>query len=280
MIRKYIYQLSFYTLVIILLGVCLTGCSPAGGNKTGHEFMPDMVHSTGYEANYYDYYWWNRWGTESEYKKFVSPRLPVKGTIARGLAGGSITKNSGVATPNGSVPYYYSDTEEERARASKENIQNPYPITDAGLANGKKLYDINCATCHGINGDGLGYLARDGGKYPVAPANFQQDTFYHSSNGRFYHAIMYGRNMMGSYADKLSYEERYQVIHYIRSLQAKAKKLKYDASMNSFTTADIPASKWDAHNIAMESAKEEVKIQPIVKKSVPLLNQKEIKPKH
>ena len=37
---------------------------------------------------------------------------------------------------------------------------------------------------------------------------------------------------MGAYADKLSYEERWDVIHYIRSLQAKSLKVKYDAESN------------------------------------------------
>lgn len=50
---------------------------------------------------------------------------------------------------NGSVPYHYQDTEEERARATAEIIENPYPITDAGLVRGKDLFIINCAICHG-----------------------------------------------------------------------------------------------------------------------------------
>lgn len=218
-------------------------CSPAGGNKTGHEFMPDMVHPVGYEANYYDYYYYNRWGTEAEYKKFATPRLPIKHTIARGYTGGA-SADAGVASPNGYVPYYYGDTEDERTRASKEIVGNPYPISEKGLATGKTLYEINCGICHGVKGDGAGHLVRDGGKYPAQPANFTLDTFLHSNSGRFYHAIMYGKNMMGSYADKLSYQERWQVIHYIRSLQAKVKNLKYDADMNTLNTVDIPASKW------------------------------------
>lgn len=208
-------------------------CSPAGKNKTGHEFMPDMVHPVGYEANYYDFYSYNRWGNENDYKKFVTPRVPVKGTIARGAVG----TEAGVNTPNGSVPYYYGNTEDERSRAAKEIVKNPFPITKIALERGKKLFDINCAICHGANADGQGYLARDGGKYPVQPANFQTDTFYKSSNGRFYHAIMYGKNAMGSYSDKLSYEERWDVIHYVRSLQAKAKKLQYDEHGNTFNIA-------------------------------------------
>lgn len=229
------------SLIFIIAGLTLVlACSPAGGNRPGHEFMPDMVHPVSYEANYYDFYYFNRWGTEAEYKKFALPRVPVKGTIARGYAG-EITPGS---TPNGSVPYYYADNEDERARAAKEILQNPFPITEKGLAAGKALYTINCAICHGEKADGGGYLARDGGKYPVAPANFLQDTFYNSSNGRYYHAIMYGKNMMGSYADKLSYEERWEVIHYIRSLQAKAKKLQYDEKANTYTMYDTPGSKW------------------------------------
>ncbi|MEP7320620.1 MAG: c-type cytochrome [Saprospiraceae bacterium] len=272
MIRKYI----IHSFIICTLGMCVFACSPAGGNKTGHEFMPDMVHNIGYEANYYDYYYYNRWGTELEYKQFALPRLPVKGTIARGFAGSPMAKDVGAPTTNGSVPYYYGDTEEERTRASLENIRNPYPITEKGLARGKKLFDITCAICHGINGDGLGYLARDGGKYPVAPANFQQDVFYTSSNGRYYHAIMYGKNMMGSYADKLSYEERYQVIHYIRSLQAKAKKLKYDKNENTFSSIDIPEAKM----ASQENDVDENSIHPMEKKMIIPSIHKETKPKH
>ena len=36
-------------------------CSPAGANKTGHEYMPDMYHAVGYEANQYSAYYWNHW---------------------------------------------------------------------------------------------------------------------------------------------------------------------------------------------------------------------------
>jgi hypothetical protein len=60
--------------VLIAIGF-LFSCSPAGGNRTGHEFMPDMVHPTGYEANLYDFYYYNRWGTQEEYKKYVMPRF-------------------------------------------------------------------------------------------------------------------------------------------------------------------------------------------------------------
>ena len=46
---------------------------------------------------------------------------------------------------------------------------------------------------------------------------------------------------MGSYKDKISYEERWQVIHYIRSLQAKEKKLTYNQLENTLNEVDVPA---------------------------------------
>ena len=61
-----------------------------------------------------------------------------------------------------------------------------------------------------------------------------------AGNGRYYFAIMYGRNMMGSYADKLSFEERWQVIHYIRSLQAKSKNLEYNEKSNTLSNVEKP----------------------------------------
>ncbi|MEE9373241.1 MAG: cytochrome c [Saprospiraceae bacterium] len=236
----------------------LSACQQPGGNVTGSEYMPDMSHSIAYEANYYNYYYNNTWGTEEEYYSYALPRQPVNGTIPRGFAGNINANNttSGIGfTPNGSVPYYYNDTEEERLRAITEIIINPYPITENGLASGKELYNIYCGICHGENGDGLGYLVRDanpakfdeGGKYPVQPANMILEEFINSSNGRYYHAIVYGKNMMGGYTDKLSFQERWQVIHYIRSLQAKSLKLTYNQLENTLNSVDRPAGKMAVH---------------------------------
>lgn len=257
---------SFVIAIAVVL-ILAQGCSPAGGNRTGHEFMPDMVHSTAYEANLYNYYYYHTWGTEEEYKEFVMHREPVAGTVPRGYSSvyyedgpaevGQARDNrddphspNGIVVPaNGHVPYYYGDTEEERVRASREIVRNPFPITEEGLAVGEELYNIYCGICHGDNADGLGYLVREAdpaqgipaGVYPAAPANMQQDTFHNSTNGRYYHSIMYGKNLMGSYADKLSFEERWQVIHYIRSLQARELGLEYSEQANTFTN-DIPGA--------------------------------------
>ncbi len=252
---------KFLIVAIVCAVLIFSACSSADQNFPGSEYMPDMGHSIAYEANYYDYYYYNTWGTDKEYYKSAQPRKPVAGTIARGYAGvvaksphdmeAAMAKLTGQSSPNsisipvnGSVPYYYADTEEERTRATAEIISNPYPITDAGLEKGKELYDIYCGICHGKKGDGNGYLVAEenlNAVYPAQPAILTNDEFTAASNGRFYHAIMHGKNVMGGYADKISYEERWQVIHYIRSLQMKDRKLVYGEEGNSLNNVDIPA---------------------------------------
>lgn len=277
---------NIFYIAIVGLVICLTACSPSKGDRRGHEFMPDMVHTTGYEANLYDFYEYNRWGTEAEYKTYVNPRMTVHGTVPRGhisvAAAGDewarmaamesfngIENGSIAMHANGRVPYPYQDTEEERLRATREIIRNPFPITESGLARGKALYDVYCGICHGLKGDGQGYLVREedpskgitAGVYPAAPANFLLDTFVNSSVGRLYHGIMFGKNVMGSYADKLSYEERWQVIHYIRALQATDKKLEYTPTNNTFRQEAIT---WEQYAAAAKTHVSETAMDTIV----------------
>jgi|APTNR8051073442_1049403.scaffolds.fasta_scaffold01152_14 mono/diheme cytochrome c family protein len=249
------FKLWILALVAVVI---LNACSPAEGNFAGSEYMPDMGHSVAIEANTYGSYHYNTWDKESTIKKADIVRginAPVSGAIPMGYAGAALQGNveatmnmllgksgiNAISIPvNGRAPYYYSDTEEERLRATAEIIDNPFPITAAGLAKGQEMYNIYCGICHGEKGNGLGYLYAEenpNAKYPAAPANFLNEEFSAASNGRYYHAIMYGKNVMGGYSDKLSYEERWQVIHWIRSLQAQDKKLKYDENDNTLNLA-------------------------------------------
>ncbi len=222
--------------------ILLSACQQPGGESPGSEFMPDMGHSIAYEANYYNYYYNNTWGSEDEYYKLAQPRLPVNGTVPYAASNGKAVNAVYVPANAASEIYEYADSEEERARATAELIKNPYPITTSGLATGKELYNTFCGICHGEKGDGAGYLVRDdGGVYPVQPANFLLEEFLNASNGRYYHSIMHGKNLMGSYKDKISYEERWQVIHYIRSLQAKEKSAVYTQIENTLNNVDMPA---------------------------------------
>lgn len=238
---KSIYSTYIAVAALVLIGS--TSCKRAGGEYPGTEYMPDMVHSVAYEANYYTYYSNNTWGTEAEYRQFHEPGLPVKGTIPRGTSVYNDAENLSFRIEEHTLsmqplynPYHYSDSEDERLRAQKDIVENPLkPASEAQLkavlGRGKNLYNVYCGVCHGEAGDGNGVLYNGGdGPYKARPADYTSDAFLQQGNtdGRFYHAIMYGKNAMLGHADKLNYEERWMVIHYIRSLQHKAKGSVYD----------------------------------------------------
>jgi cytochrome c553 len=232
-------------------------CSPSGKNKNGHEYMPDMYHSIGYESNVIDDYKWNTWDDKNQFTKaeLSSPRTKVEGSVPRGYTGvaysdasaldvvrGKNAPNAIAAQVNGEVPFYYQDSEEERLRCETDMVQNPFPITKAGMDKAKPLYEIYCGICHGEKGDGQGWLVTmPDSKYPAQPKSFIVDDMVAAGNGRYYYALIYGKNVMGAYADKLSYEERWQVIHYIRGLQAKNKNLEYSETANTLSNIEKPA---------------------------------------
>jgi mono/diheme cytochrome c family protein len=231
-------------------------CSPAGKNKTGHEYMPDMYHPVSYEANNYSAYYWNTWDKAGETSKasLSQPRKGVEGSIARGytsvyygdanaldIVRGKNARNAIAAPVNGKVPFYYENNETDRIQCEKDVVANPFPIVSVNLEKGKVLYNTFCGICHGEKGDGQGYLyAGPQAKYPAAPKNLIGDEMISAGNGRYYFSIMYGKNMMGSYAEKLSFEERWQVIHYVRSLQAKSKNLEYSEKANTLSNVEKP----------------------------------------
>jgi outer membrane protein OmpA-like peptidoglycan-associated protein len=204
---KNIYKLG--TLAVLALALFFySKCGPQG-NFPGREYMPDMGHAVGFEANTFGYYRYNMWGTEQERYEMSKPRTYPEGTIARGKE-----------------IYHYEDTDADRARATREIVENPVSFSKKGFERGKQLYGTYCGVCHGAKGDGNGILYNDGnGPYPLAPANLLKDTFKNANDGLIYHAIMYGRNAMGSYKDKLDEEERWLVINYIRNLQGAGPKI-------------------------------------------------------
>lgn len=243
-------------------------CSPSGVNKTGHEYMPDMAHPVSYEAGVLTEYFWNHWEKESAFtsRQIMQPQGNVSGTIPRGQTAMAYGQNMDYAVGpknNGAAPFYYKNDASdagkgERERCSAEMTTNPVPVSAAGLARGKALYDTYCGICHGKTGNGQGYLVSEENpeaKYPAQPANLLKDEFLGASEGRFYYAIMFGKNVMGSYADKLSYQERWDVMHHIRSLQAAATNSEYSAGANTYIMVQLDkAAKWAAEQRAAKVA--------------------------
>ena len=120
-------------------------------------------------------------------------------------------------------------------RDGKTNlITNPFVFTkDEIEGEAKHLYTVNCAICHGDKGDGQGHLVQID-KFPPPPS-YLNEPLLSLSDGQRYHTLMYGKNMMGSYASQLNHRERWLVLSYVKSLQ--------DASKPSATTVKTDSTK-------------------------------------
>jgi mono/diheme cytochrome c family protein len=106
------------------------------------------------------------------------------------------------------------------APAAAKNLQNPVPATDESIAVGMKIYSIRCQHCHGEGGDGKGERA---GNLSIAPSDF---TDAHAmgliSDGELFWKISHGRRPMPSFQDKLSEQERWQLVDFIRTFAQKS----------------------------------------------------------
>ena len=97
----------------------------------------------------------------------------------------------------------------------------PPKLTPDLLEKGKAAYTTNCMTCHGEKGDGNGQIIvlPDGsdGPYTAVPPAYAKH-LPTIKDGNMFYSVSYGKGMMGGYGFSLNVTERWQVIHYIKSL--------------------------------------------------------------
>lgn len=127
--------------------------------------------------------------------------------------------------PVGFVRYPYPNTEEGLQQAMK--LANPLIADDKNLEDGKHLYTVFCAPCHGDKGDGQGHIVKLDKGLSGVPAYHGDATSSRKdampmkdlSAGRIYHTIVYGLNAMGSHSSQLTPDERWKVVMYVQQLQ-------------------------------------------------------------
>lgn len=177
--------------VIFLVVIVFTSCGDK--RSPGRVYMPDMSYSRAYEAN-----------TISELKQQGINYLnyPVKGTVRRGDI-------FAYTLPNDSNGY----------RLAAE-VKDPLPPLDSiQLLEAKRLYNINCGICHGENMDAQGPLATSGKVGGIA--NLRLDQYVKQPVGQMFHVVTYGKGNMGSYSSQLNRTQRWMVVQYVKSEQAK-----------------------------------------------------------
>lgn len=184
---------NFSILVVfaLLAGSILSLESCSDKREPGKTYMPDMAYSRAYEAY-----------TENDLasKGINYVPYPVEGTIRRGDL-------FPYTLPNDSNGYRMS-----------ADVKDPLPPLDSvQMEEAHRLYNINCAICHGSKLDAQGPLST-GGKVP-AVANLTLPQYKEMPVGTMFHSVTYGKNNMGSYASQLTRKQRWMVIQYVKSVQ-------------------------------------------------------------
>lgn len=100
--------------------------------------------------------------------------------------------------------------------AREQEAKNPPPVTPALLARGRERYDIYCAPCHGLGGDGDGLVVHRG--FP-APPSYHIPRLLSAPPSHLYDVITRGYGVMYSYAGRIEPHDRWAVVAYLRALQ-------------------------------------------------------------
>ena len=174
-------------LVIVLVVFSVTSCKK--DSAPNYQFFPNMYVSVGYET----------YGSYEIFPNEQAALIPAEGSIARGY------------TP------FEIDGTTEGYNLAKTTLKNPLEASEVDLAEGKELYDIYCGICHGNKGDGQGNLVK---REKILGIPSYADAGRAITEGSIYHTIYYGKNAMGSYANQLSENERWQVVAYVLKLKS------------------------------------------------------------
>lgn len=201
--------------LVATAALAFTGCV-SDPQSPGLEYMPDMYRTQAYKA----------YGVNPNNADSIGGRPPVQGTIPR----------DGMYTDY--VPYEYPNTN-EGYEAAGANLKNPVAKTPEVVEEGKRLFNLYCAHCHGEKGDGQGWLVT-GGKFGGVPS--YQAQLKDLPEGKMYHTLMYGKNMMGSHASQLNRKERWSIIHYVQILQKGGEAAPADSTAGA-AKADTTAKK-------------------------------------
>ncbi|MBC8053330.1 MAG: cytochrome c [Sphingobacteriaceae bacterium] len=131
--------------------------------------------------------------------------------------------------PDGTTPVGYDRVVEEYPNtlegynAASSGLKNPVPVSAGTMNEGKLLYNHMCAHCHGTTGQGDGNVVSVG-KFPPPPSystgnSSRGGAMKDLTDGKIFHTITYGVNLMGPHRTQLSPTERWKIVMYVHELQ-------------------------------------------------------------
>jgi mono/diheme cytochrome c family protein len=199
-----------YIIAALVLGVTVfSGCDGVR-REPGRIYMPDMAYSRAYESfaardsAKFTMDMYNKGGDKIFYNN-----VPPFGTIKRGEL----------------FPYpLQNDSNGYKLSATIKNPYDTISLSKDQLAEAGRLFNINCAICHGAKGIANGPIATGG--YVGGVANLTADAYVKMADGTMFHSITYGKGVMGSYASQVTRAQRWMIVKYIRTLQPNADAAK------------------------------------------------------
>ena len=115
-----------------------------------------------------------------------------------------------------------------------KNLKNPLPASRSNLNAARDIYFDECVQCHGERGQGDGPQARS--NYPL-PADLTDPKLLRNvTDGEIFYQISQGRRPMPSFKNRLTKEQRWQLVLLVRSFSQPA-------SSGSTPTARLPAER-------------------------------------
>ena len=131
--------------------------------------------------------------------------------------------------PAGTTPMGYDRVVDEYPNtiegylAASTTLKNPVARTQENLEHGKTLYLHMCSHCHGGKGNGDGEIIKLE-KFPPPPSystgnSSRGGAMKDLTDGKIFHTITYGLNLMGPHRSQLSPTERWKIVMYVHELQ-------------------------------------------------------------
>jgi|SRR5882724_4208713 len=201
-------KIAIISTLILTTAVVFISCDSK--RKPGKVYMPDMAYSRAYETyalrdtNNFSL---SRLDAETKHLIYYNGQ-PVLGTIRRGeLFPISVAPNNTVGLIDSNALINLSS-----------QLKNPLPpLNKPDSLEASRLFNINCAVCHGAKAENNGPVApKIGGVKSIVAASPGY------SDGRIFYVMTYGQNNMGSYASQLDRKQRWMIVQYIRTLEPKA----------------------------------------------------------
>lgn len=148
------------------------------------------------------------------WQKFSSDSAAADTIPFRGNPQGSVPV-TGVAMTSWQVSYQALPFQID----SLAGIPNPTQPDARSLENGHKVYQINCAVCHGDLADGNGSLKQLNPAYGIAPSLILPMT-QQRTDGYIFGMMRNGRGLMPSF-NRIPEADRWDVVNYLRGLQGR-----------------------------------------------------------